>query len=129
MDEIRLIAEQEMSNLRGYESEYRKALRAIDTDADDPQQMATLNGLDNKITAIKSWLSILSVEEYLFVSECVVDKIPLSYVKRTFAQTFRSSPEFDDDAICLLKDKGLERIAQFLIEEFGDARELLLSLQ
>jgi hypothetical protein len=129
MDEIRLIVEQEISNLRHYESEYQKALKAIDEDTDDAEQMAALYALDSKITAIKSWLAILSVEEYLFVVECVAGKVPLSYVKRTFKQLYRSSPEFDDDAICLLKDKGMEKIAVYLFDEFGDARGVMQSLK
>lgn len=124
MEGIRLIVEQEIASLRKYESEYRKSLQGIDEDHPDSQLMEALYSLDGKISTIKSWLLILSVEENLCVTACVVDNIPLSRIPRVFIQTYCLSEE----AICMLRDRGMEKITRHLYDEYGDVQSVLHSL-
>jgi len=89
MEQTQLVVERELSNLTGYEYEYRKKIMTLG-ESDDPTRIEAINRLDHMITYIRSWLSILSIEEYCVVICQVVDGNTLEMTIKRYVNCFGS---------------------------------------
>lgn len=128
MDDIRIMIEQEIANLPQYEAQYQKALMASDG-SDELGQIERLYKLDHRIQVIRSWLGLLSAEEYLVVTVSISEAKPYETVLYRFEQSFGHLLPGSEGLVYVYRERGLTRIANILCDECETATRLLRRLE
>ncbi len=126
MEGVETVVVQELMQYRVYSRELTKVADKL-WHSDDIRLEKRAMVLEDRLAAMDSWLSILDMHELLVVMLRLVEGRSCSQTAHEYKRAWGSA-EADEDAVCRIQARAIEKIVEFVRNEFENERWFFCSL-